>query len=59
MNELCSKDGLSMNSSKTNVMIFRNGGRLRTNGKADINIEPLIETPYYKYLGIMFSSRLC
>ena len=57
--DFCYKYGLTVNMSKTNVMIFRNGGRIRSNEKVYFNNEQIAETTYYKYLGIVFSSRLC
>jgi len=53
--EFCSKYDISINMSKTNVMIFRNGGRLKPNEKVYINNKTLAETTYYKYLGLIFS----
>ena len=43
--------------SKTNVIIFRNGGRIRHN--VFHRGDPILCVTYYKYLGVMFSSRLC
>jgi len=59
MGEFCSKYSSCINMTKTHVIIFTNGGRLRTNEKWYINNGLLIETTYNKYLGVMFSSRLC
>ena len=49
---------LNVNLSKTNVIVFRNGGHTRGNAKLYLNhiqVQPCI---YYKYLGIVFSSSL-
>jgi len=59
MGESCSKYGLSINISKTNIMMFRNVSQLRMNEKMNINNESLIETMYARYLSIKFSSILC
>ena len=39
-------------------MVFRNGGVLRQNERCYFNNEVLAPVTYYKYLGIVFSSRL-
>ena len=43
---------------KTNVIIFRNGGRIRSNENVYFNNEQIAETTYYKYLGIVFINTL-
>ena len=51
---------LNVNLSKTNVIVFRNGGIIHGNEKLYLNgiqVQPCIRT-YYKYLGIVFSSSL-
>ena len=45
--------------SKTNVIVFRNGGILCQNEKKYYKGYQIICATYYKYLGIMYSSRLC
>ena len=55
----CDKYGLKVNMSKTNVIVFRNGGILRQNEKIYYNGCQITCATYYKYLGIMYSSRLC
>ena len=39
-------------------MVFGNGEPLRKNEKWYINGKPVQVTPYYKYLGLVFSSRM-
>jgi len=50
---------LNINLSKTNAIVFRNGGIIRGNKKKlylnGIHVQPCT---YYKYLGIVFSSSL-
>ena len=54
----CGQYGLQVNKTKTNIMVFRNGGTLRQNEKWYFEGTRLETVPYYKYLGINFSSRL-
>ncbi len=54
----CNKYGLNVNLSKTKVIIFRNGGPLRQNERFYFNGAELERVSYYKYLGVLFSSRL-
>jgi hypothetical protein len=49
---------LKINLNKSNVIVFRKGGPLRKNEKWILNGKPIDVVPYYKYLGIVFSSRL-
>ena len=53
LSTFCDKYGLKVNMSKTNVIIFRNGGPIRHNE------HPILCVTYCKYLGMVFSSRLC
>ncbi|CAG2216455.1 unnamed protein product [Mytilus edulis] len=43
---------------KSNIVVFKNGGKLSKNEKWYFNNEPLKVVSYYKYLGIYFSNRL-
>ena len=52
------KWGLSVNMDKTNVMVFRNGGIVKKNENVYYKGEMIKHTTYYKYLGIMMSTRL-
>ena len=58
LSKYCSENGLLVNLSKTKVVVFRNGGRLRQNERFYFNGQKLEFVTYYKYLGIIFSSRL-
>ena len=49
----CDKYGLKDNMSKTNVIVFRNGGILRQNEKFDYKGGQITCATYYRYLGIM------
>ena len=59
LSTFCDKYGLKVNMSKTNVIIFRNGGPIRHNEHVFYRGDPILCVTYYKYLGMMFSSRLC
>ena len=54
----CSEYGLSVNLCKTKVIVFRNGGHLRKNEKFYLAGKRIESVSYYKYLGVIFSSRL-
>jgi hypothetical protein len=58
LQKYCKISGMKVNLSKTKVMIFRNGGVLRKNEHLFYQGKEIESTTYYKYLGIMFSSRL-
>ena len=54
----CDTFKLKINLNKTNVMVFRNGGYLRHYEKWFYDNIPLRVVTYYKYLGLVISSRL-
>jgi len=58
LSEFCSKWGLSVNMEKSNFMVFRNGGIVKNNEKVYFNGERVKLTSYYKYLGVIISTRL-
>ena len=57
-NEFCDKWGMSVNIEKTGIMVLRRGGPLRQNEKWFYQNVPIQIVSHYKYLGILFSSRL-
>ena len=57
--DFCSKWGLAINLNKTKVMVFRNGGYLKSIEKWNYGESNIEVTSYYAYLGMIFSSRLC
>ena len=59
LSTFCDRYSLKVNMSKTNVIVFRNGGPLRHNEHVFYRGEQITCVSYYKYLGILFSSRLC
>jgi len=58
LSEFCSKWGLSVNMEKSNFMVFRNGGIVKNNEKVYFKGEKIRLISYYKYLGVVISSRL-
>ena len=53
----CDMWNLKINLQKTKVVVFRNGGTLRSYENWFYGNDKLEVTPYYKYLGLVFSSR--
>ena len=58
LSEFCTKYDLNVNLAKTNIVVFRNGGHIRTNEIVCYKNIKLENASYYKYLGITFSSSL-
>ena len=58
LNEYCSKWGLSVNMVKTKLMVYRNGGITKKNEKCYFNGIEIESVTYYKYLGVLISTRL-
>lgn len=54
----CTTWNLKVNLNKTNVIVFRNGGYLRRYEKWFYGDTKLKVVTYYKYLGLVISSRL-
>ena len=52
----CIKWGLTVNIDKTKVMVFRRGGVLKRSEKWYYNGNQIQTVPYFKYLGVTFSS---
>ena len=50
---------MAVKTGKTNIMLFFNGGTVRRNEKWEFTGKNIIEGPFYKYLGIMFTRKLC
>ena len=55
----CNDWGLQVNTSKTKIIVFRNGGTLKKSEKWNYKGEQLETVTYYSYLGLLISSRLC
>ena len=58
LHEYCSQWNLKVNIDKTNVIVFHNGGYLRKYEKWFYGNIQLKVVTYYKYLGLVISSRL-
>ena len=54
----CTKWGLEVNLEKTNIIVFRNGGIISKHEKWVYGEKQVEVVSYYKYLGILMSSRL-
>ena len=59
LEEFCDKWKLKINTDKSKMMVFRNGGYLKQSEKWWFKGEILSVASYYSYLGVVFSSRLC
>ena len=58
LKEYCDRFKLKINIAKTNIIVFRNGGNLREYENWFYDNIPLRVVSYYKYLGLVISSRL-
>ena len=58
LSEFCDNWGLKVNMDKTKFMVFRNGGIIKRNEILYLNGVKLETVSYYKYLGLVFSTRL-
>ena len=54
----CQKWKMRVNTDKTKIIVFRNGGYLRAYEKWFFGTYQLEVVTYFKYLGLVFSSRL-
>ena len=58
LDDFCNKWGMKVNISKTKFFVYRNGGIIKLTEKCFINNMEIVNVPHYKYLGVLFSSRL-
>ena len=58
LESFCQKWGMEVNLAKTKIIVFRNGGKLSSREKFLYNGKTLNIVTHYKYLGIVFNSRL-
>jgi hypothetical protein len=58
LNNTANRLGLSVNKEKTKIVVFRNGGIIGTAEKWFYNGQRLEVVNQYKYLGVIFSTRL-
>ncbi|KAK6191078.1 hypothetical protein SNE40_002826 [Patella caerulea] len=59
IHEFCIKYGMQVNVNKTKISVFRRGGILKGNEKWFYGSKPLEVVSFYKYLGVMFTPKLC
>ena len=57
LEKFCGKWGMEVNLSKTKVIVFRNGGVMYKSEKFFYRGEKVKTVTYYRYLGLIFSSR--
>jgi len=58
LSSFCYRWGLSVNMDKTKMLVYRNGGIIRHNEKCYFNGIKIENVSYYKYLGVLFSTRM-
>ena len=58
LSQFCKEYDLDVNLDKTNIVVFRNGGRIKKNENVFYKHKKVNHASYYKYLGITFSSTL-
>lgn len=56
LSRFCEEWGMKVNTDKTKIMIFRNGGRVRNDERWTLNGKPIDIVSSYKYLGISFAT---
>ncbi|CAG7827288.1 unnamed protein product, partial [Allacma fusca] len=56
LSDYCVENFLSINLSKTKVIVFRNGGKLLNSWKWQLKGEQIEVVPEYTYLGVKFSA---
>lgn len=58
LSNYCKKWGLKVNMLKTKMIVYRNGGIIKSNEKCYLDGVKIDIVKHYKYLGVLFSSRL-
>jgi hypothetical protein len=58
IHNFCNKYGMKVNLDKTKIIVFRRGGCLKNYEKWYYDGEQIEVVPYYKYLGMIYSSFL-
>ncbi|XP_059224641.1 uncharacterized protein LOC131997617 [Stomoxys calcitrans] len=58
LEEFCKKWSLIVNTEKSKIMVFRNGGRLSQQDKWFFHAEPLEVVSEYKYLGVVLTPKM-
>lgn len=58
LNTFCRKWNFSVNLEKSNIITFKNGGGQKHSEKLTNDNNPIALVSNYKYLGVVFTSRL-
>ena len=58
LERFCKMWGMKINLKKSKVMVFRNGGIIRKDEKWYYEEKQIEAVPYYKYLGLIISTRM-
>jgi len=58
ISDFCHNTGMEINLTKTEIIVFRNGGPLRGYESWHYNGQPIKTTSVYKYLGMLFTPTL-
>ena len=58
VSDFCDETGMKLNTDKSNVMVFRNGGDIRAYERWYYKNTQLEVVPFYKYLGAYFTPKL-
>ena len=58
ISRFCDCTGLKLNISKTKIVVFRRGGIVKENEKWFYKGKKIDVVSYYKYLGLIFTSKL-
>ena len=58
LEKYCENWKMNVNMKKSKIIVIRNGGPLRSNEKWYFKKQAMETTSHYKYLGVMFSSKL-
>ena len=58
LESFCQKWGMEVNLAKTKIIVFWNGGKLSSKENFLYNGKTIDIVTHYKYLGIVFNSRL-
>ena len=58
LSKYCDESKLKVNSQKTKIMVFKNGGRLSRNERWTFNGHETCVVNHFSYVGVTFSSKL-
>lgn len=58
VSEFCNATGMQINNAKSKIMVFRNGGHLRSYERWHYRSQEIEVVSFYKYLGAYFTPKL-